>query len=161
MRYRKLITKINNSRIGAYSVIPQNKPKGAHSIPSFSSNPDAFVRTLEDKDIPIPISNAISKALGSIGSTEFERFEQALLNEGSAGIKNLYLKAKKVNDKIILKIVYENDEGKGNGGFMIASGSSAAVKEEVKSATFMSNLREKLGKASDDEIYRPTKKLDD
>lgn len=157
-----MINKISNSRIGAYSVIPQNKTKGASSIPNFGMKSDAFVRTIAEKDVPIPVTTAISHAMEAISSKDFGEFEQAILNEGSAGIKNLYLKAKKINEnKINLKIVYENDEGKGDGGFILTSGSVDAVSEEVKNSSFMTNLREKLVKASDGEIYRPTKKLED
>jgi len=159
-----MITNVNNSRSAANGVIPQIRSSRASSTPNFTSIPaDSFVKTIAEKDVPIPIGNAISKALDSISKNGFEEFEQALLKEDSlAGIKDLYLKAKKINEnKINLKIVYKNDEGKGDGGFIIASGSTDAVKEEVRSSTFMSQLREKLGHASDDEINRPTNRLED
>ena len=98
-----MITNVNSSKPSACGVIPQVKSNGACSVPNFTSVPtDSFVRTIAEKDVPIPINNAITKALDSIDRNDFVKFEQALLNEDSlAGITKLYLEAKKVNENKI------------------------------------------------------------
>jgi len=160
-----MITKINSYKpYGSYNLNNINKQNSVCTKPTFcgsAASADSFVSEIAKKDIPIPIKEAVSKILTDMKSDGFTETEQAFLNQDPRVVlKNLYLKAIKVDEnQINLSVVYS--DGGTHGGFAIASGPGSDVENAAQKDGFMDLRKAKLRKASDGFMFSETKRLDD
>ena len=154
-----MITKISgyNQKINYLS--SQNKPQNYNSVPSFSGLGDVFV-----KAPPIPVEEAISKALVAMKAPDFKEFQQAILKQDPHVIlTDLVLKVKKIDEnKMNINVNYVDPRTSGTGREPILTGTPAEVIKEASSDAFLNLLLAKVRDRSNYSLFHDeTKRLND
>lgn len=122
------------------------------NTPFGESGVDKFVSKVVNESKPI--SDAISKIMSLISSENFKEIKEPFfITDSRIVLKNMFLRAKKINDsKINLEVTYSNPIGNSNlsinGSVPITSGTTDEVKNALKRKNFMSEFIEKLQNTS-------------